>query len=59
MPAEGTFAEAVIEQAAIVWLEAHRASLPSPVERDFDELAQVVKEIESRRGPHGKRSRKA
>lgn len=30
---------------------AHRASLPSPVERDFDESVQAVKEIESRRRP--------
>ena len=40
-------------------LSAHRATLPSPVEHDFDESLQAVKEIESRRAPHGKRSRKA
>ncbi len=38
---------------------ALRATLPSPVERDFDESVRVVKQIESRRGPQGKRSRKA
>lgn len=38
---------------------AHRASLPSPVERDFDESVQAVKQIENRRAPQGKRSRKA
>ncbi len=38
---------------------ALRATLPSPVERDFDESVRVVKQIESRRVPQGKRSRKA
>ena len=38
---------------------AHRAMLPSPVERDFDESVRVVKQIESRRVPQGKRSGKA
>jgi len=37
---------------------AHRATLASPVEQDFDESVQAVKEIESRRGLPGKRSRK-
>jgi hypothetical protein len=37
----------------------HRATLPSPVEQDFDESVRVVKQIERRRGPQGKRSRKA
>ena len=38
---------------------AHRATLPSPVEQDFDESVQAVKQIESRRAPRGKGSRKA
>jgi len=37
----------------------HRATLPSPVELHFDESVQAVKQIESRRGPQGKRSPKA
>ena len=37
---------------------AHRATLPSTVEQDFDESVQAVKQIESRRGPRGKRSPK-
>ncbi len=36
----------------------HRATLPSPVERHFDESVRTIKQIESRRGPQGKRSRK-
>jgi len=36
-----------------------RATLPSPVERDFDESVRAVKEIESRRVPQSKRSRKS
>jgi hypothetical protein len=36
-----------------------RASLPSPAEQDFDESVRAVKQIESRRGPQGKRSGKA
>ena len=35
---------------------AHRASLPSTVEQDFDESVQAVKQIEIRRAPRGKRS---
>ncbi len=38
---------------------ADRASLPSPVEQDFDESVQAVKEIESRRARQDKRGRKA
>ena len=38
---------------------AHRASLPAPVEHDFDESVQAVKAIEGRRAPQGKRGRKA
>ena len=38
---------------------SHRATLPSPVEQDFDESVQAVKQIESRRAPRGKGSRKA
>ncbi len=37
---------------------AHRASLPSPGEGDFDESVQAVKQIESRRAPQGKVSLK-
>ena len=37
---------------------ARRAALPSPVEQDFDESVQAVKQIEIRRAPQGKRSRK-
>ncbi len=36
----------------------HRATLPSPVEQDFDESVRTIEQIESRRGPQGKRSRK-
>jgi hypothetical protein len=32
---------------------AYLASLPSPVEQDFDESVQAVKQIESRRRPAG------
>jgi hypothetical protein len=38
---------------------AHRATLPSPVEQDFDESVRAVKQIEGRRARQGKRSRKA
>jgi len=37
----------------------HRATLPSPVEQDFDESVRAVTQIEGRRAPQGKRSRKA
>lgn len=37
----------------------HRATLPSPVEWDFHESVRAVKQIESRRAPRAKRSRKA
>ncbi len=48
----------VSHEVAVAWAEsesecssAHLASLPSPVEQDFDESVQAVKRIESRWRP--------